>query len=524
MKTEHENISKRVGTVGFYTLISRILGLGRDAVVAWAFGASKVADAFYVAFRIPNLLRRLVAEGALTIAFVPVYSEYLKKSRREAHTALSVIFTYLSLFLTALVVLGIIFAPWLVKLIAWGFVEDPAKYALTVFLTRLMFPYIFLISLVALAMGVLNSLKKFAAPAAAPILLNVGIIFGAVVLSRYYSVPVVGLAAGVLLGGIMQLALQIPSIVKEGMVPRINFNWRHPALKGLLFLMVPAAFGAAVYQINVLIVTLIASFLPEGSVSYLWYADRISEFPLGVFAIAVATATLPTMSDQAAAKDIEALKGTMNYGLRLALLIAIPSSVGLYLLALPTVSVLFQRGEFTAATATATAGALSFFALKIPFVSGVRNLVPAFFALKDARRPVIVAAIAVVVNAIAALLLMNSMLHEGLALALVISSAVNFAILLWWFRRKVGPIGAGRILSSVLRTSVASAIMGAVLWAALRWIGPFLHLSLLYRAAILFGLIGVGIAIFLAIIRVINPTEFHALMGMIRRKRKRATV
>ncbi len=523
MRSEHEKISRRVGTVGFYTFISRILGLARDAVVAWAFGASRIADAFYVAFRIPNLLRRLVAEGALTIAFIPVYTEYLKRSREDGKAALSVIFTYLSLFLTGLTLCGIIFAPLLVKLIAWGFADDPSKFELTVFLTRLMFPYIFLISLVALAMGVLNSLKKFAAPAAAPIFLNIGIIFGALVLSHYYSVPVVGLATGVLLGGIMQLALQIPSLMREGMIPRINFNWKHPALKGLLFLMIPAAFGAAVYQINVLIVTLIASFLPEGSVSYLWYADRISEFPLGIFAIAVATATLPTMSDQAAAKDIEALKDTMNYGLRLALLIAIPSSVGLYLLALPTVSVLFQRGEFTPATATATAGALSFFALKIPFVSGVRNLVPAFFALKDARRPVIVAAIAVVVNAIAALLFMDSMLHEGLALALVISSAVNFAILLWWFRRKVGAIGAGRILSSVVKTSIASGVMGVVLWNMLRWIGPFLHRSLFFRASILFGLIALGIAIFMVVTKLINPSEFHALMGMIKRKRSKAS-
>lgn len=522
MSEEQAHISRRVGTVSFYTFLSRILGLVRDAVVAWAFGATRAADAFYVAFRIPNLLRRLVAEGALTIAFVPVYTEYLKKNREDGRQALSVIFSFLALFLVLLVLLGILFAPWLVRLVAWGFVDDPAKFDLTVFLTRLMFPYIFLISLVALAMGVLNALKRFAAPAAAPILLNVGIIFGAAVLSRHFTMPVVGLAAGVLIGGIFQLALQIPSLAKEGMLPRLDFRWRHPALKGLLLLMIPSAFGAAVYQLNVLIVTLLASFLPGGSVSYLWYADRVSEFPLGIFAIAVATATLPTMSDHAAAEDLAALKGTMNFGLRLAFLIAIPSAVGLYLLALPIVSVLFQRGAFTAATATATAGALAYFALKIPFVSGVRNLVPAFFALRDAKRPVVVAAIAVVVNAVAALLLMRPLLHEGLALALVISSVANFAILLVWFRHKVGPIGGRKLFTSIAKSCVASAVMGGVLWGVLAWIGPFVDRPLLPRAGILFGCIALGVAVFLVFTRAINAEEYHALMGMVRRKVKKA--
>ncbi|MFA5811403.1 MAG: murein biosynthesis integral membrane protein MurJ, partial [bacterium] len=468
MKGEEAHISRRVGVVSFYTLISRILGLVRDSVLAWAFGATSTADAFYVAFRIPNLLRRFVAEGALTIAFVPIYTENIKRSRAAGKEAASIVFTYLSLFLAALSVLGIVFAPWIVKLIAWGFSAEPQKFALTVHLTRIMFPYIMLISLVALAMGILNSLKRFAAPAASPILLNAGIIFGALVLDRFFKLPAEGLAVGVLIGGILQLALQIPSLVREGMLPGINFNWRHPALKGLLLLMVPSAFGAAVYQVNVIVVTFLASFLPEGSVSYLWYADRVSEFSLGIFSIAVATVALPSLSDHAAEKDVASFKNTMNYALRLAFLIDIPSAVGLYILALPIVRVLFMRGEFTEATAMATAGALGFFALKIPFVSGVRNLVPGFFALKDAKTPVAVAAIAVVVNAACAYFLMKPMLHIGLAAALVVSSIVNFAILLWRFRLKVGPIGARKILWSIARTGFASAVMGAVLMAAMR--------------------------------------------------------
>ena len=518
MKEEHAKISRRVGTVSFFTLISRFLGLGRDVVLAWAFGATRMADAFYVAFRIPNILRRLVAEGALTVAFVPVYTEYLKRSKEEARTAASVVFTFLTLFLVAMVVLGIVFAPWLVRLIAWGFLDSPEKFDLTVYLTRLMFPYIFLISLVALSMGILNSLGRFAAPAAAPILLNVAIILGAVVLSHLFELPVVGLALGVLIGGVAQLALQIPSLAREGMLPRLTFNWRHPAIRGMGLLMIPSAVGAAVYQINVLVVTLLASFLPEGSVSYLWYADRVSEFPLGIFAIAVATATLPTLSKHAAGKDIASFKETMNFGLRLSFLIAIPSAVGLYMLATPIVEVLFQRGQFDQATAIATAGALAFFALKIPFVSGVRNLVPGFFALRDAKTPVIVSGVAVVVNVACALFLMRPLLHRGLALALVISSAVNFLLLMWLFRRKVGLIGGRRLAVSLAKTCVTSAVMALAIALAQSIVGPTAGMVLWEKASVLILYVFGGAAIFIAITRVINMPEYVALKGLIRRK------
>ncbi|MBT3182644.1 MAG: murein biosynthesis integral membrane protein MurJ [Deltaproteobacteria bacterium] len=519
MKKEHSHISRRVGTVSFFTFLSRIAGLVRDAVLAWAFGATRVADAFYVAFRIPNLLRRLVAEGALTVAFVPVYTEYLRRSKKEGREAASVIFTYLSLFLTLLVLLGVLFAPTLVKLIAWGFSAEPGKFELTVYLTRIMFPYIFLISLVALAMGILNSLKKFATPAAAPILLNLSIIFGATVLWKYFEIPTVGLALGVLIGGTLQLALQIPALIKEGMLPRFNFNWRHKGLRSMLLLMIPSAFGAAVYQINVLIVTLLASFLPDGSVSYLWYADRVSEFPLGIFAIAIATATLPTLSDHAADKDINSLKETINYSLRLTFLIAIPSMVGLFLLSGLSISVLFERGEFGPTTAVATAGALMIFALKIPFVSGVRNLVPAFFALRDAKTPVYVAAFAVIINGVVALLLMKSMLHLGLASALVVSSGFNFVLLFYMLRRKIGPLGYKRLAISVVKTCIASLIMGA----AILFLREFLNIgsitSLWVRGSILISLIAVGVLIFVAVTRLINLDEYHALMGLLKRRK-----
>jgi len=520
MKQEHGHISRRVGTIGFFTLLSRILGLVRDSVMAYAFGATALADAFYVAFRIPNLLRRLVAEGSLTISFVPIYSEYLKKSRKEAHEVLSIVFSCLSVILAALAVLGIIFAPWIVKAVAYGFEVSPAKFDLTVYLTRIMFPYIFLISLVALAMGALNSLKKFAAPAASPILLNVAIIFGALVLKNYFAQPTVGVAIGVLLGGMLQLSLQIPFLAKEGMLPKINFNWRHPALKSLGLLMLPSAYGAAIYQVNVIVITLLASFLPTGSVSYLWYADRVSEFPLGIYSISVAMATLPTLADHFASKDLTSFKDTTNYSLRLAFLIDIPAACGLFVLALPIVQILFQRGAFSHQTAIATAGALQMFALGIPFVSGVRNLVPAFFALRSPKIPVAVATLALITNACLSLILMRSLLHRGLALSMATASMVNFSVLFFLFRRKVGAIGGRKIVMSVLRTLVAALIMSIFLKLAIHYGGFFAAGSNWHRAGMLVLLILASFAIYIGIMRGISPEEYQAFMGMLKRRKR----
>lgn len=519
MKREHHHISKRVGVLGFFTSISRVLGLVRDAVVAYAFGATGVADAFYVAFRIPNLLRRLVAEGSLTIAFVPIYTEYLKKSRKEAHEVASIVFTMLSIFLAIIIVLGVLLAPWIVKLIAYGFSEDPAKYELTVYLTRIIFPYIGLVSLVALSMGILNSLKRFAVPAAAPIFLNLGIIAGALVISRWVEQPAVGLAIGVIIGGVAQLALQIPALAKVGMLPRIKFRFKHPALKSLLFMMIPSAFGAAVYQFNVFVITLLASFLPSGSVSYLWYADRIAEFPLGIFAVSIAVATLPTLSDHAADKDIKSFTHTVNYSVRLSFLISIPSAVGLFLLAEPIVTVLFQRGAFTPAMAVATAGALKFFALGIPLVSADRNLVPSFYALRKPKVPVMTAAVALVINVVAALILMRFMAHRGLALAMSVAATANFVMLYVMLTREVGSLGGRQILVSVARTIVTSAIMGVVIILIMSNVNLFEGVGLWLRALQLFALIIVGAAVYIASVRVINPKDFDSLMAIIRRKK-----
>jgi putative peptidoglycan lipid II flippase len=516
--SDYHAISRRAGIFGFFTLISRILGLVRDSVVAYFFGTKAVADAFYVAFRIPNLLRRLLAEGSLTMAFVPVFTEYLKQSRQEGKRVADIVFTYLSILLVLITICGVLFAPYVVQAIAYGFGGAPDKFALTVYLTRIMFPYIFLVSLMAFAMGVLNTLKIFGAPAASPILLNLGIIAGAAILSRFFAEPTVGLALGVIIGGIFQLLLQIPWLKKEGMIPKFNFDWKHPALKRVGLIMLPSIYGGAVYQINVLVITLLASFLPHGSVSYLWYADRVNEFPLGLFAVAVATASLPTLSEHAADNNRQAFKDTLNYSLRIAWTESIPAMVGIILLAEPIVRLLFQRGEFSSESTAGTVGALIYFAVGIPFITGVRNIVPAFYAMKDSKTPVITATAALVVNAVLSLLLMKIMLHRGLALSMAIASAINFALLAYIFRMRMGLIGGRKLLMSTIRTTIACSGIIAIVFAAKYWLGFFGEISQWTLALQVFSVIILSVLSYLAILRIVGPEEFSHFKALIRHR------
>jgi len=299
--SENSRVARAAGVVGMATMLSRIFGFLRDMIVAGLFGAGLTTDAFFVAFRIPNLLRRLLAEGSLTVSFVPVFTEYLRnRTRKEALDLADIVFTALSILLVAVSLLGVLFSPLIVTVMAPGFVKMPAQYDLAVFLTRMMFPYIFLISLVALCMGILNSLRHFAAPALAPVVLNLAMILAALTLRGFFREPITALAIGVMAGGVLQLVMQWPFLVRMGVRLKPNFHFRHPGVKRIGLLMLPAAFGAAIYQINIFIGTILASFLPTGSVSYLYYADRIVELPLGVFAIAVGTATLPSFSEQVA--------------------------------------------------------------------------------------------------------------------------------------------------------------------------------------------------------------------------------
>lgn len=516
MSTQRQ-IAKRSGVIAFFTLLSRITGLVRDAAVAYVFGTQMSADAFYVAFRIPNLLRSLLAEGSLTQAFVPVFTDTYKRNPQDAKVVVNASFTVLTIILFIVVGVGIWGSDALVSLVAGGFRDDPDKMSLTITLTRILFPYLGLVSLMALAMGILNSLKKFAAPAFAPILLNIGMIIGALVLTRSLVPPIYGLAIGALLGGILQCLCQIPSLAKTGYLPRFTLAIGHPRVRQIGKLMLPAVYGSAVYQLNVLAITYFASTLSEGAVSILWYAGRIMEFPLGVFAIAIATAILPSFSDCASDNNKEKFKETLYFGLEMVAFINIPAALGLYLLAEPITVLLLHRGAFDEMSAIETARALQAFAVGLPFISATRILVGAYYALQKSRIPVLMATVAVVVNVVACLLLRGPLGHVGLALATSLSSIANAFGLFWYLHRYLGTMQWTRLGTPLVKTIFTSIIMGiGLILVAEGWGGNLYQMSLAAIALYTLATIAAGSAVYF-LVNLRNPL-LRATLASIKRR------
>lgn len=459
--------------IGAATFLSRVLGFVRDMVVARAFGASHVADAFYVAYRIPSLLRELFAEGSMSAAFVPVFTHTLAtQSREEAQRLARAAFSLILVVVSAITMLGVLFAPAIVSVIAPGFGDDPGKSALTAHLTRVMFPYLLWISLAALAMGVLNSLRAFAAPALSPALFNLSIIATVVFLAPFLDEPVVAVAWGVSLGGIAQLAVQIPSLRRLGMGFAWSWQPDHPGLRRMGALLLPTLAGLSVSQVNIFINTLLASYLVQGSVTYLYYAMRLVQFPLGVFGVALSTALLPTLSSQAAKGDVQALRETVSFGLRLILFISLPAMIGLIMLRTPIVHLIFQHGRFGAADTAGTASALLYYTVGLWAFAGVRVIVPVFYARQDTATPVIAAILAVAANIGASLALMGPLGHGGLALATALASALNFLVLLTVLHRRLERFGGRRIARSALQSLIASlpiAVIGGLISSMTIW-------------------------------------------------------
>lgn len=515
--SEDARVTKAAGIVGAATLLSRILGFVRDVVVAWFFGAGPAADAFFVAFRIPNLLRRLFAEGSLTISFIPVFTEHLHKhGRDDAFRLARSAWWLLAMILAVVTVLGVLLSPLIVRVIAPGFFSSPEKFDLTVLLTRIMFPYIFFIGLVALAMGILNGLGHFAAPALAPVLLNVAMIGSVLLLSPCLSEPSIGLAIGVIVGGGLQLGLQIPFMIRKGFHLLVKSPLYHAAVKRIALLMTPAVFGAAVYQINILVGTLLASLLPEGSISYLYYADRLVQFPLGVFAIALATAVLPSLSRQAATGDMQGLQASFSYALKLVFFVSIPAMTGLIILREPIVQLLFQRGAFDPDTTRLTAEALLYYAIGLCAFSGVRIAVATFYALQDTKTPVKIAVISLLVNIVLSVLLMGPMRHGGLALATSLSSGVNLVLLICALRKRLGRIGARDMVRSVLKSTASAAAMGGVLALVALWAVPICGQSPWYLVAwVLGGVVG-GSVLYGGCASLFKCREVGTIINMVR--------
>src|SRR5436309_4518211 len=424
----------------------RILGFIRDMVLARLFGAGAAADAFFVAYRIPNLLRELFAEGSMSAAFIPIFSEYLaKRSKRDAWELASAAFTTLLTILSCDCVLEILTARWIVPLIAPGFSEGSEKQALTILLAQIMFPYSLFIGLSAVAMGVLNSIRRFAAPAFSPVMFNIAIIGSAFLLAPLFDQPILAVAVGVVVGGLAQFLIQLPALNKAGFLFAWRFDFNHDGVRRIGWLMAPALIGLSVTQINVLVSTILASYFPGGP-TYLFYGMRLIHFPLGIFGVALATALLPSLSTQAAKGELDALRSTLGFGLRLIFFIIVPAMVGLILLCVPIVHLFFEHGRFTAADTQGTAAAVLAYAIGLWAFAGVRIVVSAVYSLQDTRTPVLVAAVALAANIALSLLLMGPLRHAGLALATALSAILNMAVLLVFLARRLGAFGWEAIL------------------------------------------------------------------------------
>ncbi|MDQ1239900.1 MAG: putative peptidoglycan lipid flippase [Thermodesulfobacteriota bacterium] len=516
MVTERKAITRAAGVVGFWTVLSRVLGFVRDMVIARFMGAGLGADAFFVAFRIPNLLRRLFAEGALSAAFIPTYVETLQRhGRDEAGKLARRIFTLSAIILLVVTLLGILACPWIVRVIAPGFFQDPEKFDLTVCLTRIMFPYIFFISLVALASGVLNSMGHFAAPAAAPVILNICMI-GSVLFTTtsLNTSPSHALAWGVVIAGFLQLLLQFPFLRREDISFKPSFDFNNPALIRIGKLFVPAALGGAVYQVNVMIGTILASLLQPGGVSWLYYADRLVELPLGIFAIALGTAVLPSMSRLADSGDMRGLTQSVAFSLRLIGFFTIPASVGLIVLREPVVATLFQRGKFTFIDTQATAYALLWYTVGLWAFSGLKVVTQAFFSLKDTRTPVKVSLLAVVTNLAGGLILMVPMEQGGLALATSLAAALNVAILFIILVRRLGTFPSKDFVLSLIRISAASAVMSIPLFYG-RALGEWNTGSNVQNLLVLSGCISAGLFTFALVSVLLGSPEVKALRKLL---------
>lgn len=517
--SENSRVVKAAGLVGALTMVSRVFGLVRDMVIAAFFGASWMTDAFWVAFRIPTTLSRLLGEGSLTASFIPVFTEYLhKKTKEEALELAYNTFTFLSIILTAVSVLGIIFSPFIIRVIGYGFVSDPRQFELAVFLNRLMFPYIFIISMGALCMGILNSFRRFASPALSPVMWNIAIIAAALGLRSFFAEPITALAIGVLIGGVLQLVLQWPFLRKCGVRLKFRFNFRHPGLKQIGLLMIPAMLGAGITTINVFVSSTLASMLPGGSVTYLFYADRIMELPLGVFAIAIGTAILPSFSRHAAAGNIDELKSSISFALRLMLFLTIPSTFALMILNIPIISVLFQRGAFDAQAAVYTGQALFFYGMGLWAFSVVRVFVQSFYALQDSKWPMRAAMISFVVNLIFSLALMYPMKHKGLALANSLSAVANVFVLSFVLKGKIGRFLDRSFYSSVSKIVLSSVMMVASIMMIdylLPWnTGAAFRTKLIY----LVTTIAVGGGVFFLSAYLLKSQEIHSLVNILKKK------
>ena len=524
--SEQVKVAKAAGIVGLATLASRVMGYIRDMVMSWAFGTSIAADAFYVAYRIPNLLRELLAEGSMSAAFIPVFTETLTKDSKESARHLAnAVFARLLVILLVLTTLGIIFAPYIVKLIALGWEYKPDyhnKYLLAVKLTRMMFPYLLFIGMAALAMGMLNSLRSFLSPALSPVMLNIMTIASVVLSMRFLSDPILGVAMGVVFGGLFQFLIQVPSLNKQGMMIRPQFKPSHPGVKRIGTLVLPVFLSSSVNQLNIFVSTIFASFLATGSITYLFYGMRFIHFPLGIFGIAIATAVLPSMSAQAARLQMTEFRDTLSFGLRLVFFIMFPAMAGLITLRIPIVNLLLEHGQFDHVSTEGTAAALLFYAVGLWSMAGYRIVAQAFYSLHDTRTPVKIALVAFLSNMLfsSVFVFLTPLAHGGLALANSLSSMLNITLLIVFIRKKIGRMDGRRIFVSLLKIVPASIAMGVIGWRVAQ--NPVWEHGghSIYKAELLIGGIAASALFYILLMWILRSDELKFIWTLVKRKRQ----
>jgi len=508
--SQEKQLTKNAGRVALGTMVSRILGYIRDMLVAHVFGAGLMADAFYAAYRIPNLLRRLLGEGSLSASFIPVLSEYLNtRSKEETQELINIVFTALAIVLAVLMLLGIVFAPQIVHIIAYGFTSDPEKFALTVNLTRLMFPFLLFICLAALLLGIANTLSRFFIAAVAPASLSVAEIVFVMGIAPLLTPDnqIKGLAISVIAGGLGQFLIQWPQIRNMGWHLKFKINFNHPGLKRIGLLMLPALIGLSVDQINAFVDTMLASSLEQGSITALYYSNRVMQLPLAIFGIAFSSVALPAMSKAVAEKNKPVLKETFNFAVRFIIFILVPSAIGLMVIGYPIIHVLFERGQFNRHATLLTNSAMFYYSLGLPAYAIAKVVASAFYSHQETRTPVKIAAMAMILNVILCLILMRYMGVGGLALASAVASYFNSGALLLILRKKIGLLGIRRIIKTTLKTLTAGVVMAVfAYWVAFRLLAnqPFWGMTL--------SLLG-GVLVYYAMSIVLDMEERKPLLA-----------
>jgi putative peptidoglycan lipid II flippase len=493
------NLLRALATVSGMTTVSRVLGYVRDFLIARAFGAGLATDAFFVAFKIPNLLRRLFAEGAFSQAFVPILSEYrARQTPEETRSLVDSVATILFIALLAAALLGVAAAPFIIYVSAPGFAADAGKFELTVSLLRITFPYVLFISLVALAAGVLNTWNRFAVPAFTPVLLNVSFIVAAAFGAPYFDPPVTALAWAVFAGGVLQLALQLPFLARIGMLPRWRLDFRHPGVRRVLKLMAPAVFGVSVSQISLLLNMVFASFLVTGSVSWLYYADRLMEFPAGVLGVAVGTILLPSLSKYHSDGAADEYGKLLDWGLRMTLLLAVPAAAALAVIAAPLIATLFHYGRFTPQDAAMTQSALVAYSVGLVGMILVKILAPGFYARQNVVTPVKIGVLTLVATQVMNVAFVGPLAHAGLALAIGLGACLNAALLYRYLRKQGIYTPQPGWLAFALKIFAAVALMSAALHFAAGPSAWWLGAAWPSRVAGLTGLVALGAAVYAA--------------------------